>query len=325
MASKRNSPTRRASRTSGGSGWRQSQRKPSASCVRSGAVSSLALFLEGRAHREQRHDREDVGHRVGEERQRAAEAEERAAERRARRASPSRSAPARLRRRPAAARAGTTERSAPTSATLKNTNSVPSTNATIAICANETRCDRERDDELATGADAHDVGHDHHPLAVEAVGGDAGGEAEEGPRHETREADDAGLRRRVRDREHEQRIRDRRRLGADRRERLPDLEQDEVAVAAERQLMLIRGRELARLGESRDGTHASEPCRKVRAPGECRRARRTSPAQRSSRRRSPRTTGRADGAPGDDETRALDAAEQAIGDERVAVRADDRR
>ena len=103
---------------------------------------------------------------------------------------------------------GTTERSAPISATLKNTYIVPSTNATIAICANVSRCERDRDDDARHGADAHDVGDDHHPLALEAVDGDAGEEAEERPRQDAREADDARLDRRVRHREDEQRIRD---------------------------------------------------------------------------------------------------------------------
>ena len=94
--------------------------------------------------------------------------------------------------------------------------------------------DGDRDDERRHGDDADEVGRDHDPLAVEPVGDDARDHAEERPRHDAREADDAGLRRRVRDREHEQGIGDRGRLGADRRERLPGLEQDEVAVAAER-------------------------------------------------------------------------------------------
>ena len=132
-------------------------------------------------------------------------------------------------------RLGTTERSAPISAMLKNTYIVPSTNATIAICAKESRWSAIATTMLVTRADADEVGDDHHALAVNAVDGDAGEEAEERPREDAREADDARLDRRMRHREHEQRIGDPGRLGADRRERLPDLEQDEVAVLAERQ------------------------------------------------------------------------------------------
>ena len=96
----------------------------------------------------------------------AAEPEERAAERTARRASRSHSAPAPRQRRRAAGALATTERSAPTSAMLKKTNAVPSTNATTAICANVRWCEGERDDEAADREHAYAVGGEHHALAV---------------------------------------------------------------------------------------------------------------------------------------------------------------
>ena len=63
-------------------GWPQRKRKPSAICARSGAAVDLARLLERRAHRAERQDRERIRHRVGEKRDGATEAEERAAERR---------------------------------------------------------------------------------------------------------------------------------------------------------------------------------------------------------------------------------------------------
>ena len=81
---------------------------------------------------------------------------------------------------------------------------------------------------------AHDVRNDHQQLAAEAVGRDAREQAEEPERHETREADETGPGRRVREREDEQRVRDRRRLRTRCGEQLSGLKQDEVAVAPER-------------------------------------------------------------------------------------------
>jgi hypothetical protein len=69
---------------------------------------------------------------------------------------------------------------------------------------------------------------------VQAIDRGAGEEAKKRPRQDAREPDDACLDRRVRHREYEQGVGDPGRLGADRRERLPDLEQDEVPVLAER-------------------------------------------------------------------------------------------
>ena len=68
---------------------------------------------------------------------------------------------------------------------------------------------------------SHAIGRDHQPLAVPAVGRDACGQAEDGVREEPGEADDPGLGRRVRDREHEERVRDRGHLRPERREQPP--------------------------------------------------------------------------------------------------------
>ena len=75
---------------------------------------------------------------------------------------------------------------------LKKTKAVPSTNATIAICANVTLVDRERDDEAADRGDANGVGGEHQHAPVPAVDRDAGEEREEGVGEDAREADDAG-------------------------------------------------------------------------------------------------------------------------------------
>ena len=85
---------------------------------------------------------------------------------------------------------------------------------------------RERRDRHRADA----VGGDHDPLAVPAVDRDAREQPEDGVRKEPGEADEAGLGRRVRHREHEQRIRDRGHLRPDRREQPPGQQQHEVAV-----------------------------------------------------------------------------------------------
>ena len=88
-------------------------------------------------------------------------------------------------------------------------------------------------------ADSHglyDVGDDHHALAIPTVRGNACEDAEERSGEEVREPDDARLRRGMGEREHEQRIGDRARRRAGRRQQLAGLQQDEVPVAAERDL-----------------------------------------------------------------------------------------
>jgi hypothetical protein len=69
---------------------------------------------------------------------------------------------------------------------------------------------------------------------IDAVGGDSRGEREDRRRDDAGERDDARPRRRAGQREHEQRVGDRRRLRAGRREQLARLQQHEVAVAPER-------------------------------------------------------------------------------------------
>ncbi len=117
---------------------------------------------------------------------------------------------------------------------LKNTYIVPSTNATIAICANERRWSAIATTMLVTAPTRTMSETIIIRLRWQAVDGGACQEAEERPGEDAGEADEAGLNRRVRDREDEQRVRDPRRLGADRRKRLPDLQQNEVAVLSKR-------------------------------------------------------------------------------------------
>ena len=88
---------------------------------------------------------------------------------------------------------------------------------------------------LVHGADVHDVRNDHQALAVQAVDGGScersrratHGEARAKPTMPASAGECVS-------REDEQGVRDPGRLGADRGERLPDLQQDEVAVLAER-------------------------------------------------------------------------------------------
>ena len=118
-------------------------------------------------------------------------------------------------------------------AVLRQTEPVPSTNATTAICQNATRSrDRRGRGRDREGADG--VGGDHQPLAVPAVGGDARRQAEHGVRKEPGETHDTRLRRRARDREHQQRIRDRGDRRTERREQPPGQQKHEVPVPPQR-------------------------------------------------------------------------------------------
>src|SRR5581483_7093111 len=107
--------------------------------------------------------------------------------------------------------------------------------------------------EDAEGGGADHVGADHQRAPVEAVGGEAGGEAEQDDRRELDRADVAGLRGRVRDDEREERIRDPRDARAEGREQLPRLEQHEVAVAPERGRLHRARRARSTLPERRYG------------------------------------------------------------------------
>ena len=93
---------------------------------------------------------------------------------------------------------------------------------------------RDRRDQAPERERAHDVRHDHHPLAVPAIRDQPGGKDEQRVREDPREGDETRLGRRVRHREHEQRVRDDGGLVPQRGEQLSRLEQDEVAVLAER-------------------------------------------------------------------------------------------
>ena len=192
---------------------------------------AIARLLERRPHREQRERREGVRDRVEEKRQRRGRA--RRARRRGagRRAAPSRAGPPARRRRRRAAPPGQPLAARPACAALNTVEPVPSTNATTSDCpdrrmAGEDRCGQHRD-----RRGAHGVRGDHQVLAVPPVGGDAGEQPEQPERRQSRERDEPRLRRRVRQREHQQRVRNRRRLRTGGREELPRLQQDEVAVA----------------------------------------------------------------------------------------------
>ena len=74
--------------------------------------------------------------------------------------------------------------------------------------------EQDRGREGCDGEYACDVGGDHHPLAAPAIGRQPGRQGEERLRKRSCEGDDAGLRRRSREREHEERIRDHGRPGA---------------------------------------------------------------------------------------------------------------
>ena len=95
--------------------------------------------------------------------------------------------------------------------------------------------ERDRGGQAADRQEADEVGADHDRLAVPAVGRDAGDEGEHRGRQHPRERGDAGLDGRAGDGEHQQRVRDRRRLGARAGQQPPGLEQLEVPVARERE------------------------------------------------------------------------------------------
>ncbi len=95
------------------------------------------------------------------------------------------------------------------------------------------RVQGDDDNEDAHSDDAHGIRTDHQPLPVPAVGHDPCRQREERVRDRPREEDEAGFGRRAREREHEQRIGDRRQPRPDVGEQLPGLEQHEVAVTAQ--------------------------------------------------------------------------------------------
>ena len=100
---------------------------------------------------------------------------------------------------------------------------------------------RDRGGEPAERQGPHDVGDDHDPPPVEAVGQQSRGEDEERVGKDARERHQARLRRGMGQREREQRVGDRRRLVAERRQELPGLQQHEVAVLPQRERRLAPG------------------------------------------------------------------------------------
>jgi hypothetical protein len=95
------------------------------------------------------------------------------------------------------------------------------------------RSEGEDEREASERERATSVGYEHDPLAVPAIDEGARGQVEDHVREGLREADDPGLRRRVRERKDEQGIGDARDARADRRDDLPAPEQDEVPVPPE--------------------------------------------------------------------------------------------
>src|SRR5579884_1121134 len=192
-----------------------------------------AVLLEGRPDREQRDDREDVRQGVEKERHEPRDAEERPAERRRRELNGrdprllAGGGPRKLRRRD-----DRTQRAGLRDVEQGEERSLDERDGDD--LAKRGGVQRERRDEAADREGTAAVGEEHQPPPVPAVGGEPRGHREEHVREELCEADDARLRRRPREREDEQRVRDPRRFGAERRERLADLQQDEVAVAAKR-------------------------------------------------------------------------------------------
>ncbi len=118
-------------------------------------------------------------------------------------------------------RGGTTARSTPAWAPENSAEPQPSMNPTTRICQNGGRWN------TIVAADhrkhAHAVGEDHQAPPVPAVGRKPCGQCEDRPGHASRKGDYACLRGRVGDREHEQRICDRRRLRPCARQQLPRL------------------------------------------------------------------------------------------------------
>ena len=145
-----------------------------------------------------------------------------------------RAAPPARRRPPAAGRAGTTERRAPAWPAQKNEVPPPRANAD----------GDDRGERRVAGHDGQTECPDcggPHPVGARssALRGSSGlppprRQREDRQRQQPREGDEPGVGRRAAEREHEQRVGERRRRRAGRRQQLPRLEQDEVAVPAER-------------------------------------------------------------------------------------------
>ena len=226
VSPKRNAQVRR-------NGLSQRKRKPSASRARIGARSRARSSWNGVRIASSASVESSVRDRVDEERQRAADREERAAERR-RREAHDRLAPGHDRDRRRQLALGTTERSAPAWATREDRRPAPRRTRSSGIIQ-KTICGRDehhrREVPIATHARR---GADHQPPAAPVVGRQPGGQREERHREQARERDESGLRGRAGQREHEQRIRDRRHLRPAARQQLRRLQQHEVAVSAQR-------------------------------------------------------------------------------------------
>jgi hypothetical protein len=194
---------------------------------------ALPRLLERRAHQEQRDDRARVGDGVEDERHGTAEREEHAAERRT--GDPHDRPPGLLRPRrvgklsrrdDGAQRAGLCSAEERRSRPLheRDDDDLPDRDAT----EEDRRRERRHRDRLNA------VGGDHQPSPIPPVRRHPGEEPEEREGDDPGECDDACLRRRVRDGEHEQRVCEGRRLRAGGGQQLPGLQQHEVTVSSER-------------------------------------------------------------------------------------------
>ncbi len=238
---RRSSRARREARSCAGTACPQRKRNPSASRERNGERSTSRSLLERRAHREQRTCREHVQHRVDEEREGAGDAEEHAAERGAGSADGALAAGDDGDRRrqlgvrhdgAKGARLGGREDRRARTLDERDERDHP-VDELVGDDQHAEPSDRDR---------SHGVGRDHQPPAVPAVRRDPGGQREERHSEQPDERDDAGLRGRAREREDEQRIRDRRHLRARAREQQSGLEQEEVAIPAQRRRVGVTGR-----------------------------------------------------------------------------------
>ena len=197
-----------------------------------GGSVCLAFLLERRAHREQRGCREQIQHRVDEERQRARDAEERSAEGGAgdaHRSFAPRDHGDRLRQ--LRRRDDGTKRSRLRSGEDGSAGAFDERDRRddpVDGLVEQHECAERADRDGPDG-----VRGDHEPPAVEAVGGEAGGECENGHCEQPEECDDPGLRGRAGERENQQRVRDRGHLRAGARQQQTALQVDEVAVAKE--------------------------------------------------------------------------------------------
>ena len=230
-------------------GWLQRKRTPSATPRAQAGRIDGACVLERRPHADERADREEVRRGVDEERHRAADAEERAADGRSEQHDGRRSCLLHARGgRQLLRRDDRAQR--PRSGRCEDRRARALHECDDRDLPEGEPVGHDRGTEACDGQATDDVGPDHQPLPVEAVGRDARGQGEDRRRQEPGEHHDARLRRRAGRREDQQRVRDGRRLGARAGQQPARLQESEVPVARER-----------------DDAHDSEHPRRASRPG----------------------------------------------------------